>query len=265
MAVVPPKIEQYHFYQPADDRLPRCPLRMIVAGPSGSGKTVLLTSMITQLYRRKNGDSVWNRIFVFSPSVHVDPSWRVVGSYIEHNLKVDVAREPWAFDTWDQVALQNIVATQRRVTEISQSRGQKRMYQILVVLDDLADNPRASRNDQLLHSLFTRGRHIGCSTICSVQRYKALSPIIRVNCVSLCVYRLRSDEELQTIVDEVSGVMPKKEIIELFRRATSEPYSFLYINLAARTPDEMFWQGFDHRILAESSSGASGAPLRASS
>ena len=43
-----------------------------------------------------------------------------------------------------------------------------------------ADNPEFSRQRKLLHSLFTRGRHSGISTICSTQKLTALHPILSV-------------------------------------------------------------------------------------
>jgi hypothetical protein len=200
-----------------------------------------------------SGHSVFSRIYVFSPSVLLDPSWKLVGDFVRNKLKVDTEKEPWAFDTWDPAALSDLLATQRAIVRASRERGLKKMFQILVVIDDFADNPVVSRHDRLLGSLFTRGRHSFVSTVCATQKFRALSNLIRVNAISECVFRLRSEAELLALVEEVSAVMPKKELIELFRKATSEPYSFLYINLAARTPDEMFWQGFEHRILAESS------------
>ena len=64
-----------------------------------------------------------------------------------------------------------------------------KMFSILIVIDDFADNPSFSRNSKLLHSLFTRGRHSFISTIVSTQSYTAIAPILRQNASMLIVFR----------------------------------------------------------------------------
>ena len=61
------KTKDYSFKQSRFDHVPQLPMRMMLAGPSGSGKTTLLVSMILDIYR-----GCWERIYVFSPTVHVD-------------------------------------------------------------------------------------------------------------------------------------------------------------------------------------------------
>ena len=79
MAVVKPaKTDKYEFTQSKYPQLPEIPFRAVVAAPSGSGKTVLLQSMCLDLYRTKGGKSTFSRIYIFSPSVNVDPLWKPV-------------------------------------------------------------------------------------------------------------------------------------------------------------------------------------------
>ena len=35
----------------------------------------------------------------------------------------------------------------------------------------------------------------------------------------------------------------------MLRRATEEPYSFMYVDLTAKTPERMFWLRFDKRLV----------------
>ena len=95
--VVPPKgIPSWQSDQPKHSHLPSVPLRMVVAGPSGCGKTMLIVSMITDLHTKRDGHSVFKRVYVFSPSVHVDPCWRPVAKIVREELKVDPEKEQWA-------------------------------------------------------------------------------------------------------------------------------------------------------------------------
>ena len=82
----------------------------------------------------------------------------------------------------------------------------------------------------------------------ATQKFRAISPIIRVNATALVIFRLRSEQELLAIVEEISAVYSKDTIIALIRRAMEEPYSFLYVDLAAKRPDQMFWLRFEKRL-----------------
>jgi hypothetical protein len=221
---------------------------MVVAGPSGCGKTMLIVSMITDLYRKKDGHSVFKRIYVFSPSVHVDPCWKPVAKFVSEELKVD-SKEQWAWDHYDPGALQSLIDDQREIIAVAKEKGLKKLFNVLIVVDDFADNPQFSRREALLHGLFTRGRHAFISTIVATQKFRAISPIVRVNATALCIFRLRSEQELLAIVEEISAVYPKDTIIQLIRRATDQPYSFLYVDLAAKRPDQMFWLRFEKRLV----------------
>ena len=44
-----------------------------------------------------------------------------------------------------------------------------KMFNILIIIDDFADNASFSRNSKLLHGLYTRGRHAFISTIIATQ------------------------------------------------------------------------------------------------
>ena len=247
--VVPPKgIPEYHSDQSRHDHLPSVPIRAVIAGPSGCGKTLLIVTMITDLYRRKDRKSVFKRIYVFSPSVHADPAWLPVKKFVEEDLKVP-REEQWAWDSYNPVALENIIATQKEVIRAAKEKKVRKLFNILVVVDDFADNPAFSRRDALLHSLFTRGRHAFISAICATQKLRALSKIIRVNATALIIFRLRSEAELQAISEEISALYGKDVLIALIRHATEQPYSFLYVDLAAKKPDQMFWLRFEKRLV----------------
>ena len=120
---------------------------------------------------------------------------------------------------------------------------------MLICIDDFADHSGLSRRSVLLHELYTRGRHAGISTITSVQRYRSLSPIIRVNATGLVVFRLRNFKEYQAIEEENSVAVTKDDFKAIYDAATAEPYSFLYIDMTAKTVDSMFYLRFEQPIV----------------
>ena len=115
-------------------------------------------------------------------------------------------------------------------------------------MDDFADSLALSRHSVLLHELYTRGRHAGISSLTSVQRYRVLSPIVRVNATALTVFRLGNVKEYEAISEDNSAVISRDKFKELYHYATSEPYSFLFINAMAKTADEMFFLRFERPI-----------------
>ena len=100
----------------------------------------------------------------------------------------------------------------------------------------------------MLHSLYVRGRHNMISTITATQKFNAIHPIIRVNATELYVYRLRNMKDLDSFIDEVSAVLDKKTLLTIFNIATSEPFSFLYVKLAAKDKNDVFYHTFNKTI-----------------
>ena len=101
-----------------------------------------LISLILEQYR-----GVFERIYIFSPSVNIDDGWIPVKKYIEEDLGVNTEREQTYWDEWDEAALRRIILEM------------KKLYQVLVVIDDFADTPQLHKPHGALDTLFIRGRH----------------------------------------------------------------------------------------------------------
>jgi hypothetical protein len=226
---------------------PRLPMRSIILGPSGSGKTVLLTNLILKVYR-----DTFERIYIFSPSISVDYAWAPVKKYIEEQMKVyHNEKDPIYFDSYEPDKLQRIIDQQHKIIEYLKRNNKKKLFSILIVVDDFADSPEFSRHSKILHALYTRGRHNSISTITATQKFNAISPIIRVNITELYVYRLRNYKDLETLLEELSALIDRKTLLNIYNLATDEPYSFLFVNLRARSVNNMFYINFNKKIELE--------------
>lgn len=244
LEIKPINLKQFTCKQSRHAHVPTVPLRMVLLAPSGAGKTVLLSNLILNIYR-----GCFERIYIFSPSIDIDSTWEPVRKYQNEMLKVsDKGTEQLYFNHYDPTDLTNIIDTQQKVVKVMKSGGMKRLYSILIVIDDFADDPVFTRQSKLLHSLYTRGRHQSISTICSTQKFAAIHPIIRVNATSMIVYRLRNNKELESFLEEVSGLTGKRELMEIYKTATSDEYGFLYVNLAAKSVKDMFYKNFTSKI-----------------
>ena len=99
------------------------------------------------------------------------------------------------------------------------------MYNICIVIDDLIDDKRISNNSEALNSLFIRGRHSFISTICLIQKYISVSPMIRLNVSALMIFKLKNMKGLQALL----ALINKKRLMEIYEKALEQKYNFLYI------------------------------------
>ena len=94
-------------------------------------------------------------------------------------------------------------------------RKMTKLFSICILIDDFSDDSQFSRHSKLLHSLFTRGRHNSISTLVSTQKFASIAQIVRINATFLIVYRLRNNKDLECFLDEVSGTVGRKELLEM--------------------------------------------------
>ena len=78
-----------------------------------------------------------------------------------------------------------------------------------------------------------------------------MHPIIRVNASELFVFRLRNNQDLQSFLDEVSALVEKPTLLEMYKLATKEAFSFLYIKLTAKDINDMFYIKFGQKLMIE--------------
>jgi hypothetical protein len=83
-------------------------------------------------------------------------------------------KEHCCIDHYEQQQLDSVVETHKKVADNMKEQKFKSVYQILVVLDDVADNPTLISNDELIHALYLRGRYPFFLTIGSTQVFTAL-------------------------------------------------------------------------------------------
>ena len=172
----------------------------MLVGPFGSGKTVLLINMILDVCK-----GCFSRIYIWSPPVEVDSTWKPVKDYIRDLTKPN-DRDTYYFDSYDPSELEQVIKTQQKVIYYQKEQKHKYLYQILIVVDDFADDTNFTRKSQLLHQLYIRGRHYMISTITSTQVYKQIPPIVRKSMTHLFVYRLRNYRVLESFVEELSAI-----------------------------------------------------------
>ena len=113
--------------------------------------------------------------------------------------------DPIYVDHYGAESLLEILYTQHKRTEYTKNNFTI-SFQILITIDDFADDPSFTRQSKMLHSLYVRGHHHMINTITTTQKFNAIHPIIKVNATELNVYRLRNMKDFVTFIDKVSAV-----------------------------------------------------------
>ena len=172
--------------------------------------------------------------------------------FIEKEMGVNTEREQVYFDKWDESALRTIIEQQKKITRTSKQLGLKKLYQVLVVIDDFADQPELHRRtgDGALDTLFIRGRHMQISTWVSSQKLRLISAAVRVNMQFICIWRLRNQLELEAVLEELTALLPKQELLAMYQEATREPYSFWFIYYLMDKAN-MFYKRWEERFVVD--------------
>lgn len=101
--IEPINITNYEFNQSKYEHVPKLPFRSIIVASSTGGKTVLIQNLILNVYR-----GAFASIFIFSPSVHSDPTFNKVKKYIRNDMKVDETKEKIYFPDYDPEELNHV-------------------------------------------------------------------------------------------------------------------------------------------------------------
>ena len=229
--------------------------RLIAAGPSGAGKTLVLANMVTKFFITKSGEPCFERVYLFSPTSKLDPTWKPVEKFIVEKMGVDIKKEPWAFDEWDDGAtLDKLMRRHSEAVRKQKERGDKQIFGVLFIVDDWADRAdilhRASGS--VINRLFLQGRHHGCSVVLGVQKLTTVSVVCRVNATVLLAFKVRNYKEYESIESEVTALVDRNTFKEIWEVAVeSQPYSFLFIRLNAKSLNETFMVRFEKYITFE--------------
>ena len=87
------KIPAYTCRQSRFPHAPQLPCLAIAQAGSMGGKTNMLVKLLTEVWRHEDGKPCFSRIYVFSPSVSVDPVFAPLRKMIEEEL-LDIAHNP---------------------------------------------------------------------------------------------------------------------------------------------------------------------------
>ena len=99
---------------------------------------------------------------------------------------------------------------------------------ILIVFDDMiADMINNKKLNSIVTELFIRGRKLNISLVFITQSYFKVPKDVRLNTIHFFIMKIPNKRELQQIATNYSSNIDPKEFINIYKKYTDEPYSFL--------------------------------------
>ena len=101
---------------------------------------------------------------------------------------------------------------------------------ILIVFDMIADMINNKKLNAILTELFIRCRKLNISLVFISQSYFKVAKDVRNNSTHVFIMKIPSKRELMQIAINHSSDINTKDFIEIYRKCTDKPYSFLVID-----------------------------------
>jgi hypothetical protein len=220
-----------------NDIIPKHPARVIFNGKSGSGKSNLMIQLLTQphFYGRTKSDDkksqYFDLIFLFSPTADGQDD-------LVRFLKLPEKRIITDFNV---SALDNIFDIQDNIIK---SNGIEKSPKILIIFDDVQSDPKFMRTKSFKRA-FIQGRHCNMSVFICCQSWTKLDRMCRLQASNIFFFP-SSQSECSIVCEEYCPPnTTKKDFMGLLKHATSEPYSFLNIDVNQKDPKKKFRKNLD--------------------
>ncbi len=213
---------------------------MLVVGSSGSGKTSFVINLISKKNKRGKGRQslihCFNKIIVCSPSLKT--------------LKEDVFKDlddEQKYQDFDDCM--NDIYDHMMESEAKSNLDHEEDQTNLLIIDDCATQLKQNRQRELkLVSLLQNRRHLGgggLSCILISQKYNMIPTGIRSNLSHLVLYRCKTLQEEDTIVNEVLPI-EKKVSRQLFDFVFEKKFCFLFVDMTLSKSNKLrFFKCFD--------------------
>ena len=194
--------------------IPDHPYRILIIGASGSGKTNALLNLI-------NNQPYIDKTYLYAK----DPYEAKYQFLINKRERVGINRlnDPTAFIEY----FDNMHKVYKNIDNYNSDKENK----VLIVFDDMiADMIKNKKLNSIVTELFIRGRKLNISLVFITQSYFKVPKDVRLNTSHFFIMKIPNKRELQQIAPNHSSDINTGDFIEIYRKCTDKPYSFLVID-----------------------------------
>ena len=223
---------EIHPIQPTEDPesdlnplLPTMPFIITLFAPRGGGKSTIISNLVLKkefYYGR------FDVVYIMSNTIYNDKTSR----FLKKKYKKTI------FPKYNDSVIEAIMDEQR-IDDSDNEEGQD--IKVLLILDDILGEMKPNSK---IWSLLPIHRHLNVSLIFAGQIFRGhgFSPLLRNNLTAAIILKTTNQKEIDKMEEEFSGFTNFRKMLDY---ATSERYSFLYLNLerqfAMKNFTQMLW------------------------
>ena len=191
--------------------IPDHPYRILIIGGSGSGKTNALLNLIED---QPDIDKTY---------LHVKDPYEHKYQFLinkRESVRLKHFNDPKAFIEYSN----DMYDVYNNIDHYNPDKENK----ILIAFDDMiADMINSKKLNLVVTELFIRGRKQNISLVLITQSYFKAPKDVRLNTAHFFILKIPSKRELQQIAINHSSDINIKDFINIYKKCTSTPYSFL--------------------------------------
>ena len=191
--------------------IPDHPYRKLIIGGSGSGKTNALLNLI-------NNQPDINKIYLYAK----DPYEKNYQCLISKCEKVGINH----FN--DPKAFMEYFNDKQDVYKNIEDYNPIKKHKVLIIFDDMiVDMINNNKLNPIVTELFIRGRKLNISIVFITLSYFKVPKDVRLNSTHFFIMKIPNKRELQEIALNHSSDIDFKDFMNIYKKYTKEPYSFL--------------------------------------
>jgi len=208
--------DKFHKAMPTFD----IPFKLLINGKSQlSGKTTIVLNLLL------------NPQFGYADKFDGDDIYIISDNKLDNKLKM-LAEYKEIPDTnimgYDESVLDMLYDTLEEAFLDEKEEGH--IKNRVIIFDDVGYSGNLkNKNFGIISKLVANGRHLNLSQIYTSQRFSMISTTVRANITGAILFNT-SAKELEMIAEDFNYLDNKKEFVQMFRRETAKPRSFLVIN-----------------------------------
>ena len=193
--------------------IPDHPYRILITGGSGTGKTIALLNLI---YNQPDID----KIYLYAKDLYEDKYQYLINK--RECVGINHFNDPKAVIEYSN----DMHDVYKNIDNYNPDKKNK----ILIVFDDMIANIINNKKlNSIVTELFVRCRKLNISLVFISQSYFKVPKDVRNNSTHFFIMKIPNKRELMQITIHHSSVINTKYLIEIYRKCTDKPYSFLII------------------------------------
>ena len=194
--------------------IPDRPYKILIIGASGTGKTNALLKLI-------NNQQDIDKIYLYAKDPYEEEYQYLINK--RERVGINHLNDPKAFIEYSN----DMHKVYKNIDNYNPDKENK----ILIVFDDMiADMINNKKLNSIATELFIRGRKLNISLIFITQSYFKVPKDVRNNSTHFFIMKISNKRKLMQIAINHSSDINTKDFIEIYRKWTDKPYSFLVID-----------------------------------